>query len=71
MAAMKNGHQDPAGHRLSLSEAKHLQAIEGNPLDAEQVAMFEMFDREGWSDERRRDYIRRRAVMRVGISAAE
>lgn len=71
MAAMKNGHQDPAGPRLSLSEAKHLQAIEGNPLDAEQVAMFEMFDRGGWPDERRRDYIRGRALMRLGISATE
>jgi hypothetical protein len=71
MAAMKNGRQDPAGHRLSLSEAKHLQAMEGNPLDAEQVAMFEMFDREGWPDERRRDYIRKRALQRVGVSAAE
>jgi len=45
--------------------------MEGNPLDAEQVAMFEMFDREGWPDERRRDYIRKRALQRVGVSAAE
>ncbi|MBS7537757.1 hypothetical protein [Ancylobacter lacus] len=49
---------------LSLSErrerrlvAMHLQAMEGNPLDAEDVAMFEMFEREGWSDERCRAYI--------------
>jgi hypothetical protein len=35
----------------------NLQAIEGNPLDAEDIAMFEMFEREGWSHERRRAHI--------------
>jgi hypothetical protein len=44
----------------------HLQEIEDNPLDAEQVSMFEMFEREAWSHERRRAHIldsaRRRAV---------
>jgi hypothetical protein len=29
-------------------EAMHLQIIEGNPLDAEDIAMFEMFEREAW-----------------------
>ena len=43
--------------RLRRLEAMNLQAIEGNPLDAEDVAMFEMFEREGWSHERRRAYI--------------
>jgi hypothetical protein len=38
-------------------EAMNLQAIEGNPLDAEDVAMFEMFEREGWTHEQRRAYI--------------
>lgn len=28
-------------------EATNLQAIERNPLDAEDIAMFEMFEREG------------------------
>jgi hypothetical protein len=42
--------------RLRL-EAMNLHAIEGNPLDAEDVAMFEMFEREGWSDEQCRAYI--------------
>jgi hypothetical protein len=37
--------------------AARLQEIEGNPLTAEDVAMFEMFEREGWSHERRRAYI--------------
>lgn len=38
-------------------EAMNLQAIESNPLDAEDIAMFEMFEREGWSDEECRAYI--------------
>ena len=37
--------------------AMHLQKIEDNPLDADDVAMFEMFEREGWPHERCRDYI--------------
>jgi hypothetical protein len=47
--------------------ATRLQEIEGNPLDAEDIAMFEMFEREGWSHERRRDYI----LARAGSLAAE
>ena len=43
-------------------EAMHLQEIEGNPLSSEQVEMFEMFEREGWSDERCHEYIMKRAV---------
>ena len=38
-------------------EAMNLQAIEGNPLDAEDIAMFEMFEREGWTHEQRRAHI--------------
>jgi hypothetical protein len=37
--------------------AMHLQEIEGNPLDPDDIAMFEMFEREAWSHERRRAYI--------------
>lgn len=40
-----------------LQDAAHLQKIEGNPLDADDIAMFEMFEREGWSPEQRRAYI--------------
>ncbi len=36
---------------------QHLQAIEGNPLTAEEIAMFEMFEREGWSHDRREAHI--------------
>lgn len=42
-------------------EAMHLQEIESNPLDAEDIAMFEMFEREGWSHERCTAYILARA----------
>ena len=35
----------------------HLQEIEGNPLDAADIAMFAMFEREGWSEERCLAYI--------------
>ena len=38
-------------------EAMNLQEIEGNPLDADDIAMFEMFEREGWDDDRCRAYI--------------
>jgi hypothetical protein len=38
-------------------QMQHLNALEGNPLDAADIAMFEMFEREGWSHERRRAYI--------------
>jgi hypothetical protein len=38
-------------------EAMNLQDIEGNPFDAEDIAMFEMFEREGWTHERRLAYL--------------
>ena len=47
-------------------EAMNLQEIEGNPLDAEDIAMFEMFEREGWSDERCRAYILARQPAPAG-----
>ena len=59
-----------AADRL-LAEAAHLQAIEGNPLTAEEIAMFEMFAREGWSPERRRAHILRRIEDRGRVAAAE
>ncbi len=46
-----------AAKRQRRIEAMNLQAIERNPLDADDVAMFEMFEREGWSDEQCRAYI--------------
>lgn len=57
--------------RQRTLEAAHLQAIESNPLDAEQLAMFEMFDREGWSEERQQAYILARARTAAASEAAE
>ena len=42
---------DVAAKRQRRLEGMNLQVIEGNPLDAKDVAMFEMFEHEGWSDE--------------------
>jgi len=58
------------GANGALAEAAHLQAIEGNPLTAEEIAMFEMFEREGWSPERRRAHILRRIEYCGRVAAA-
>ena len=50
-----------------LVEAAHLQAIEGNPLSPDELAMFE---REGWSPQKRRAHIARRFKDRGGVAAA-
>lgn len=43
--------------RQRTREAAHLQMIEGNPLDAADIAMFEMFDREGFSPDQQLAYV--------------
>jgi hypothetical protein len=43
-------------------EAMRLQEIEGNPLGPDDVVMFEMFEREAWTHERRLAYILAQAV---------
>ncbi len=53
---------EAAASRDRRLAAARLQEIEGNPLDAADLAMFEMFEREGWSHERRRAYILARAA---------
>lgn len=53
-APLANGAAASRERRLA---AARLQEIEGNPLDADDLAMFEMFEREGWSHERRRAFI--------------
>lgn len=58
----------PAGARKRRIVAMRLQEIEGNPLSLDQVAMFEMFDREGWSHEKRRAFLLERA-RHAGSSA--
>lgn len=45
-------------------EAMHLQEIENNPLDDEQIAMFEMFERERWTDEQCKEYLEARVKAR-------
>jgi hypothetical protein len=56
-----------AAARQRRLEAMHLQDIEGNPLTQEEVRMFEMFEREAWSDEQCRAYI----LAKVKSLAAE
>jgi hypothetical protein len=51
----------PGQERQRRLVAKRLHEIEGNPLSADEVAMFEMFEREAWPPERRRAYILRQA----------
>ena len=43
--------------RKRLKAIIRLQEIEGNPLTADEIAMFEMFERESWPHEKRREYI--------------
>ena len=50
-----------AARKRRLS-AMRMQNIEGNPLSADQIAMFEMFEAQAWSHERCRAYILARAV---------
>ena len=54
-----------------FEEAAHLQAMEGNPLDTQDRAMFAMFEREGWSQEKRRAYIIEKAKEAAMTPAAE
>lgn len=49
--------QDIESARTRRSAAMNLQAIEGNPLSEQDISLFEMFEREGWSDERCRAHI--------------
>ena len=57
--------------RARRLEMQHLQAIESNPLTAAEIAMFEMFEREGWGHERRRAHIVARFKRPVSPEAAE
>jgi uncharacterized protein YjhX (UPF0386 family) len=63
--------EDVAQARERRLDAMHLQEIEDNPLDAEQVAMFEMFEREAWSHEQCRAYILERVALKRTVHAAE
>jgi hypothetical protein len=64
VAEKKRSTAEAARLRKLRLEAMNLQAIEGNPFDAEDIAMFEMFEREGWDDARCRAYILARKPAR-------
>jgi len=49
--------EEVAAARERRLDAMAMQAIEGNPLTSDDIEMFEMFEREAWSHERRRAYI--------------
>ena len=70
-ALHKSGSTATVAANGQLAEAVHLQAIEGNPLTAEEIAMFGMFELEGWPPERRRAHILRRIKDRGRAAAAE
>ena len=54
---MKRSEKETAERKQRFAEALKLQEIESNPLTKEEIFMFEMFEREGWSHEKRREYI--------------
>lgn len=45
------------------------QGIEGNPLTSDEIAMFEKFEKEGWSSDRRRSHIL--AICKNGSSLSD
>ena len=47
----------PTSERHRLHVGLRLQQTEGNPLTGEEIAMFEMFEREAWTPGQRRAYI--------------
>ncbi|MBD8651758.1 hypothetical protein IFT66_11780 [Rhizobium sp. CFBP 13726] len=53
--------------RQRTLEAAHLQMIEGNPLDADDLAMFEMFDREGFSPDQAIAYVASRIRVQADM----
>lgn len=54
-----------------LSEAMHLQSIEDNPLDAQDIAMFAMFEQKDFSPKQRRAYILAQVDAHAMMPAAE
>jgi hypothetical protein len=60
-----------AAVRARRLEMQHMQVIEGNPLTAGEISMFEMFEREGWTHERRRAHILAQFKRRRPPEAAE
>lgn len=48
---------DAQAARERRLDMQHLHMIEGNPLTPEEIEMFEMFERECWTHERRFAYL--------------
>ena len=67
---MPNPKTQDTARQKRRREAIRLHEIEGNPFTPEDNALFEMFDRKGWSDAQRREYLVREAQLRAEISAA-
>lgn len=61
---MENLGKKHAKQAQLLREAINLHKIEGNPLTCDEVEMFAMFEREGWSDERCREYM----IEQLGVN---
>jgi hypothetical protein len=61
--------EDVAIRRERRFEAMRLQEIEGNPLSAGDIAMFELFERERWTDDRCLDYLQQRTRQRLKQTA--
>ena len=68
---MTQPHTDRTGRRQRRREAIRLHEIEGNPFTPEDNALFEMFDREGWTDERRRAFLIKEAKSRANTLTAK
>jgi hypothetical protein len=62
---------EPDPVRLRRLEAEHLQAMEGNPFTDEDRALFDMFEREGWTPDQQREYILARFRGDSATDAAE
>ena len=66
---MSNKDKNYTENRVQV--AMHLQDIENNPLDADQIAMFKMFELEGWTAEQRLEHIRKRAKTAAKVPVVE
>jgi len=63
---------NPISRKQRHLDAIRLHEIEGNPFTPEDNAVFEMFEREGWTDEQQRAFIDKESRRRAGIvDAAE
>lgn len=62
--------KNPVSSAQRHRDAIKLHEIEGNPFTPEDNAVFEMFEREGWTGAQRREYIIKEARRRAGLADA-